>query len=181
VPGATVSIAKQQVVTNDSGLFALKPIDSVMNVEIQSVGFATRNAIIKDDAILDTIVLRPSTQALEEVVVMGYGTKKQSRAQSRKANSTDAIASPSIPWEEYNDYINKKLQSSGFDTIPAEAVISFTVSSRGALSKFKLEKPAPTKKMNDFLIHLITNGPKWKVDGGNTARGSIRIQLGRGS
>ena len=179
VPGAIVSVAKQQVVTNDSGLFALKPTDSVMNVQIQSVGFATRNAVVKDDAIVDTIILKPSTQSLEEVVVMGYGTKKQSRAQSRKANSTDAVASPSIPWEEYNDYINKNLQSSGFDTIPAEAVISFTVNSRGTLSKFKLDKPAPTKKMNDFLIDLIKTGPKWQVDSGNTARGHLRIELGR--
>ena len=84
VPGATVTVAKQQVVTDDSGLFALKPTDTVMNVEIQSVGFVTRNAIVKDDAVPDTIVLRPSPSSLEEVVVAGYGTKKNARAPMRQ-------------------------------------------------------------------------------------------------
>jgi outer membrane biosynthesis protein TonB len=181
VSGATVTMARQQVVTDDSGLFALKSTDTVMNVEIQSVGFATRNAIVKDDAVLDTIVLRPSTPALEEVVVTGYGTKKKVRASNRQTNSTSAIASPSIPWEEYNQYLRKNLQSSGLDTIPGEAVVSFTASSDGRLSKFKLEKPAPSKALNVLLIDIIKTGPKWDVHGGKSARGTVQIQLGTGN
>jgi hypothetical protein len=178
VPGATVTMARQQVVTDDSGLFALKSTDTVMNVEIQSVGFATRNAIVKDDAVLDTIVLRPSTAALEEVVVTGLGTQKKARASNRQANPTTAVASPSIPWEEYNQYLRKTLQSSGLDTIPGEAVVSFTASFQGRLSKFKVEKPAPAKALNALLIDIIKTGPKWNVHGGKSARGTVRIELG---
>lgn len=179
VPGATVTVAKQQVVTDDSGLFALKPTDTVMNVEIQSVGFATRNAIVKDDAVLDTIVLRPSSASLEEVVVTGFGTKKNARAANRESGS-GPIAYPSIPWEEYQQYLKKQLQSSGIDTLPGEAVISFTASPEGRLSKFKVEKSAPTKAVNALLIDLIKSGPRWQVDGGKAGRGTVRIPLGLG-
>ncbi|HSB93718.1 MAG TPA: carboxypeptidase-like regulatory domain-containing protein [Flavitalea sp.] len=177
VPGAVVSMAKQQVVTNDSGMFVLAPTDTMMKVEVQSVGFTSREAIVKNDAKLDTIILSPSAAALSEVVVTGYGTQ---RGSSRNRKADKEIASPSIPWQKYHEYIKTNLQSSKLDTIPGEAIISFTVNAEGKLSDFDIEKDAPTPELNELLIDVIKRGPKWRANHGKSARGSLRISLGAG-
>jgi outer membrane biosynthesis protein TonB len=105
--------------------------------------------------------------------------KHPKRLAGRKKGSAGAVASPSIPWEEYNQYIIRKLDSSSLDAgIETEVVISFMADSIGRLTEFQVEKPAPTNRLNEFLLDIIKTGPIWQVHGGRSARGVVRIQLG---
>ncbi|MDR3095420.1 MAG: TonB-dependent receptor [Bacteroidales bacterium] len=84
-PGANVIIkgTTTGVVTNADGQFSIKasPTDVL---QISSVGYATQNIEVGDQTELN-ILLSEDSQALKEVVVVGYGTVK-------KATLTGAVA-----------------------------------------------------------------------------------------
>ncbi|MCM1356298.1 MAG: TonB-dependent receptor [Staphylococcus sp.] len=99
--GATVKVPDTQIitVTDLDGNFSIK-VPKGKVVEISYIGFVTQ---IVSDFNLKTIVLKEDSQALDEVVVVGYGTQK-------KAHLTGAIST--VPMDEIQDLANGNLASS---------------------------------------------------------------------
>jgi hypothetical protein len=180
IAGAYVSFGNQGVVTDSTGLFFIKPADSVLVVQVQSAGYFTNSTSLKKNSGIDTIILEPSSLALEEVAVVGYGVKKSNGIFSRNRSGTSPSVSPSIPWEKYNAYITEKLDSAAFEVEAGEEiVISFLVDRNGQLSKFRVEQSALTQEVNDFLIEMIRTGPGWTLKGAKPRRATVRIIPGK--
>ena len=86
VPGASV-IAKgstQGAQTDEAGVFTLTVSPQTSQLEIGSVGYERQTIALKGRSEL-TIQLKKESKALEDVVVIGYGTQK-------RANVTGAVA-----------------------------------------------------------------------------------------
>jgi TonB-linked SusC/RagA family outer membrane protein len=78
LPGATVLLegSSTGVVSDANGKYSITVPNSDAVLVFSSVGYATQEVIVGDHAIID-IVLNEDARALEEVVVVGYGTVKR--------------------------------------------------------------------------------------------------------
>ena len=86
VIGAGVLIAgsTQGTVTDEDGYWILELDNENVNIEISSMGYTSQTLDVAGRSDFN-VVLRPDTQFLEEVVVVGYGTQK-------KVNLTGSVA-----------------------------------------------------------------------------------------
>ena len=86
VIGAGVLIAgsTQGTVTDEDGYWTLELDNENVNIEISSMGYTSQTLDVAGRSDFN-VVLRPDTQFLEEVVVVGYGTQK-------KVNLTGSVA-----------------------------------------------------------------------------------------
>jgi TonB-dependent SusC/RagA subfamily outer membrane receptor len=86
VAGASVTVKNSTsgTTTNDKGEFTLTVAPSANTLVISSLGFVTREVGISGNTV--SVSLAKSVSALDEVVVVGYGTQK-------KVNVSGAIAS----------------------------------------------------------------------------------------
>ena len=77
VPGVAVtqSGTKNQTLTDANGKFAIKILAGVKTLEFSSLGYTSQKQSIGNATSL-TISLVENNQALNEVVVVGYGTQK---------------------------------------------------------------------------------------------------------
>jgi TonB-dependent SusC/RagA subfamily outer membrane receptor len=102
IPNTVITIPKTNrgVVTDANGYFTFSSPDSIQKIQISSIGFEQKDLFAKA-SISNEIVMKPATDALEEVVVIGHGT-------SRKK---DISGSVSIPQTESPKVTNRSLES----------------------------------------------------------------------
>ena len=117
--------------------------------------------------------------ALNEVVVVGYGTK---RAESEKEDVFTGYVPPQ-PLNgkaEFDKYVQTHLHRP--DTITdgqrIVVVISFLVRSDGGLDSIRIVR-SPGKLFSDEAIRVIKSGPSWKPaeDNGKPIEDKVRIRI----
>lgn len=100
-------------VTDLDGKFTLEvPLNSTL--VISYIGYNTQEYVVKDSKPVN-IKLIPNSQALEEVVVVGYGTQK-------KVNLTGSVASVST--DEIKDRVQSNVLAAVQGTVPGVTIIS---------------------------------------------------------
>jgi hypothetical protein len=177
VPFANIRInnTNNRVYADANGYFRLTSGDSVLNVDIRSVGFQPLQATLSNTNKANNIIMIPDENSLSEVVVKGYATKKSAKADEDEA---EPDASPVDGWGNYDAYLanNTVLPRDGINSnIHGEVELSFTVFSSGLMSNFTIEKslsPANDKE----AIRLVKQGPPWQIQKGKKyARVSLTI------
>jgi iron complex outermembrane receptor protein len=80
LPGVSIKIkgGKNIGATDVQGSFSISIATDNVVLEFSSIGFEKQEVSVKSDANI-TVVLRPSSSELNEVVVTGFGTRKQTR------------------------------------------------------------------------------------------------------
>ena len=194
LPGATLSLAGPMgnnpigAVTDLNGNFSLKvyPKDSVLKVTVGMAGYLQTslafNTLNTESSTGNLIHLAEQPNALDEVVVSGYGAKrKETRAMASfaggpKIDSLWINAKPVMGKQAYLDYLAAGKKNIGADTsIRGTVVISFDVSKKGELTSFKVEQSL-TPAHDAGVIHLISEGPPWKkVSKGGSVRTAVRV------
>ncbi len=88
IVGATVAVSGQSITTSTSetGAFTLSDVPSGATLFVSYIGYETSTTVVNSASI--TIALEPSSSALDEVVVIGYGS-------IRRKDVTTAISSVS--------------------------------------------------------------------------------------
>ena len=86
VPGATVMIPNTTVgtITNEDGSYSIDVPSGTTALEVVCMGYTTMNITLGSASVYD-VILKEDTLALEEIVVVGYGTQK-------KVNLTGAVS-----------------------------------------------------------------------------------------
>ena len=188
VANAIVSLDKEKysTVTNEQGYFQLDNVkDTVAKVNVSIVGYDQKKVQLNSTNTSNEIRLDPSNQALEEVVVVGYGSQRKKSVAENKALSTKVQdATPVIDWVEYEKYLEKKKISDrvGLDAADfvgykaGEVVVSFLVDKKGQLSSFKIEQSLG-KREDAEAIRLIKEGPAWKVTRSKKARATVIVRF----
>jgi TonB family protein len=154
IPGATVMIkgTNKTTVTDVNGKFVLPDVSSYSTLNIAYIGYNNQQvAVNKRDSIV--IAMQPNTASLSEVVVVGYGSKKQDDDQQQYE-----AAHPANGWSDFKKYLKDNAKSPDGKT--GVAKISFTVNEYGSLSDFKIKKSLGAETDN-AAIQLIQNGPRW--------------------
>ena len=143
VPGANVVVKGQSgigCVTDLDGKFTLEvPQNSTLIISF--IGYITQEHAVKGGGAI-TVKLVPDSQALDEVVVVGYGTQK-------KVNLTGSVAS--VNTDEIKDRVQSNVLAAVQGTVPGVTIIS---------------RPGSTPSINfRGRGNLGTSAPLYVIDG----------------
>lgn len=184
LPFASISTTHEKLRTyaDANGNFQLASSDSLLNIEIKSAGYISRNFTLNSNQLQNKIVLteastalKENRQAKEEVVVIGYGTRR--RAALTKDSVT--IAEPVDGWDKYHLYITNNLIIPGEalqKNIHGEVEVYFEVRMNGVISNMKISKPL-CDECDEAAMRLIKNGPRWKVKNGIAASAKVVVKF----
>ncbi len=165
VPFANVTNVRDNVgtYTDASGNFILTSTDSVLDVQVRSVGLETNVVRLRNDAPANQVVLQ---EERSEVVVNNLGSKKPN-AELRQQNANIKLEEPEPAdgWDNYDVYLVNNLNvPSDFKTKQdgtGEVKVSFEVDKNGEPTKIRIEKSL-CKTCDKEAIRLVKDGPKWK-------------------
>lgn len=164
VPFANVTNIQDNVgtYTDARGYFNLTSTDSILNVQVRSVGLENRNVELQNSASNNQIVLQED----QSVATQTISTKKIN-AEKRQLTSTMKLEEPEPVdgWENYDSYLSNNLNvPDDFKTKQTgsgQVEVSFEVNKYGEPVNFKVEKSL-CSRCDQEAIRLIKEGPKWK-------------------
>lgn len=168
---------KNGVTTDQNGYFSLAAPDSVLTVNVTSIGYVTQNFQLNQNNSLNQLTLTPSNNNLNEVVVTGMGVKRKSRTDYFSRNPKVLIqdAEPVNGWIEYQKYLDTS-NTLRDTTSDEEVVVSFVVDKAGKLSNFKIEQSLSDKEDAEAL-RLIKEGPAWHLLRGKRAKVIVMVRF----
>jgi hypothetical protein len=185
VPFANINIANtgSSTYTDAKGNFNIVAADSLLNVQVKSVGYASLNTSLRSELSSNQLLMQPSGNALNEVVVANKkntarkksadlnkpsAKARQEEAKQDSAESEIPEAEPVDGWANYNAYLMNNIRQ------PAESKnysshgtveISFIVDTNGKLSEFRVERRL-CNLCDREAIRLIKEGPAWELVSG---------------
>ena len=147
IPGVNVVVPNTSIgtATNANGQYSLDVPDDADSLRFTAVGYQPRTVGIAGRTTID-VQLVPDVEALEEVVVVGYGTQRQ-------AEVTGSVAS---------------IESAAIDNL---SVSSFQDALQGQLAGVEISQPsgapgaAPRVRVRGTSSITAGNGPLYVVDG----------------
>lgn len=172
---AVLSVANDQkkYSTDNNGRFSIPSADSTVVVDVAMIGRDTQQFTLNRNPALNKLVLPESVAQLNDVVVVGYGSKRKRSSVSKVAKTT-VNASPVGGWPAFEKYLSENKADSLVNTPPKTMRISFRVSAKNIVSDFVVINsisPAHDKE----AIRLIRSGPLWQVIKGRKATVTIDI------
>lgn len=175
LPFVNISIANTPASTysDAQGNFRLTSADSQLVVHLKSVGFEEKEIALSSAKPVNAIQLQPNANALDEVVVVGYGSQKkrtitgskEMKKQESDKEEEEPEAEPKDGWAAYDAYMMNNTKppfSNPGSSLKGSVELSFTVSKYGMLTDFRIERSSCTL-CNNEAIRLIKEGPQWKL------------------
>ena len=171
VPHATVQVLhnKTSYLAGADGTFSIPEADTTVKVTVQSVGYESSQAMLRNNA-PNKIVLQPSANALNEVVVT-----RNKKARGETLRITLDGATPVAGSRSYERYVVENLKpfSSSNAEISGAVELAFEIDPTGKPVDIKVEKSL-CKPCDAEAIRVITEGPQLKKTGKNK-RARIKI------
>lgn len=158
------------------GYFLLTSPDSILNVQVRSLGFVNSNTHIRNNINTNQVILQEDRNSLSEVVI---SNKKLNSARSRNSNMVLDEPEPADGWNNYDTYLANNVnipetfrtkQTSG-----GEVELSFDVNKEGEPVNIRIEKSL-CETCDKEAIRLVKEGPKWKRKG-KKGRTSVTISF----
>ncbi|MEI2738156.1 MAG: carboxypeptidase-like regulatory domain-containing protein [Chitinophagaceae bacterium] len=150
--------------TDARGYFNLTYPDSVMSVQVRSVGFENTNVQLRNTASNNQVVMQEDRKSLSEVVLTNQKPNAAAR-NNRDVNLKLEEPEPADGWENYDAYLVNNLEVpedlKNRQNGSGEVQVSFEVDKNGEPINIKVEKSLCTK-CDKEAIRLIKEGPKWK-------------------
>ncbi|HET6767175.1 MAG TPA: carboxypeptidase-like regulatory domain-containing protein [Chitinophagaceae bacterium] len=176
VPFANVQNTRDNVgtYTDIRGNFNLVSSDSVLNVQISSLGYLS-----------DNYKLVPSTQSPTIVLKEDNNTRSQVPAANQRVvrnvvrQDTADLDEPEVGWGHYNTYVANNMQIP--DKITKKSTLgnvelSFEIDKTGHPVNIRVTKSSQCKECDEEAIRLLKEGPKWKRKG-KKSKTSISIAV----
>ena len=148
--------------TDAKGNFTLTSPDSVLNVQVRSLGFENNYSQL-NNGLLNNQVVMQEDRSLKEVVV---SQKKINSTRSRTSTMVLEEPEPVDGWTNYDVYLANNLnvpetwrsrQTEGAGVV----TLSFEVNSKGQPVNITVDKSL-CESCDKEAIRLIKEGPKWK-------------------
>jgi hypothetical protein len=182
VPYANIQINGNQngVTTNTQGRFSLTTPDSVVNATVAAVGFQSNRVNLVNPYKEQKVVLNEAENSLQEVVVVGLGTKKARKASRPSDARTKAEVEELEPeggWSGFNDYISQNIaipEEISSQQLKGEVELSFEVDKNGEPVNIKIKKSLCTS-CDKEAIRLLKEGPHWKKKKKKAGKVTIRF------
>lgn len=176
LPFANITSTQDKIGTyaDAKGNFILTSEDSILNVQIKSVGYENNVASLRNDLAKNQVILQEDTKNLNEIVIVN---KKSNSNRKKIASKVEEEPEPEDGWENYDKYIvnnvnipdELQIKSSGLQQVE----ISFNVNKNGEPINIKVEKSL-CKECDREAIRLLKEGPKWKGKS-RKSRGTVTV------
>jgi TonB family protein len=179
IPGASVTIkgTGEGTVTDTGGNFSLGAEETRNRLLVAGfVGMESKEFKAVEDSSIE-IKLQPSVSALNEIVVVGYGAK-------RDKNEVEVTGyTPPQPVNgraDFDKYIQDNLKRPDMATSGQRVVVvlNFIVDTNGKIDSLKVIR-SPGKIFSDEAMRLIREGPVWKPaeQNGKAISDEVRIRI----
>jgi len=167
IAGASVKVNGTNVsaFTDTNGQFTLPADSNKTKLTIAYIGYQTLAVNAPNRDSLKTILLQPASSSLNEVVVTGYTSQKNTD------EPVEIAAHPQSGWHSFRKYLKENAISPDGKT--GVVTLSFIVDVNGVISAIKVKKGL-SKATNQAAIDLINNGPHWV---GNSNREPENVNL----
>jgi TonB family protein len=163
VPFANVMNTRDNIgtYTDVRGNFNLVSSDSVLNVQIRSLGYNAANYRLVPSNVQPDLVLKEDERY--ETIAQG---RKVVSSLSRKDSAE--IEEPEVGWGNYNTYVANNIQ------IPenvrpkntrSDVELSFDIDKTGQPINIKVTRSSQCKECDEEAKRLLKEGPKWKKKG----------------
>lgn len=176
LPFANITNTRDNVGTyaDAQGRFTLVSPDSVLNVEVRSVGFENSTVQIKNNVSGNDVVLQEDKSTGKKVLSF----QKPDTNLSRMANIRFEELEPADGWSNYNTYlannINIPEDVNRKEDVKGQVRISFEVNQQGDPVNIRVEKPLCVK-CDEEAIRVVKQGPKWKKKNKKAKRITISV------
>ena len=168
VPFANVSNTKDDVgtYTDIKGMFNLISSDSVLNVQIKSLGYNSSNYRLVPANTPGNLVLQEDLKARTEILA-----NNRKVVSSRRREETAVLEEPEVGWESYNTYVLNNINipdDIAMNKPNSEVELSFQVDKNGTPVNIKVTKTSDCKICDDAAVRVLKEGPKWSRKGKNS-------------
>lgn len=151
--------------TDARGYFNLTYPDTVLTVQVRSIGFENNNVQLRNSLPSNQVVLQDDRKSLSEVTLSKQKVNAHVPARNRDDNMKLETPEPADGWENYNTYVLNNLEIPddvrNKQTASGEVLVSFEVDKNGEPTSIKIEKSL-CSKCDKEAIRLVKEGPKWK-------------------
>ena len=183
LPFTNISIKKENFGTyaDAKGMVRLVSTDSVLNIEVRSVGYLPKTFTLRNNQVQTKIILQEDEVALKDKMVIGKADIATNQKSRRATLSTDSAVNvePADGWENYNTYVANNLdipEDILKRDLHGEVEISFDVKSNGTISNIRVNKSLGSE-YDEAAKRLILEGPQWKVKKGKKTSANIKVQF----
>ena len=150
--------------TDARGYFNLTYPDTILNVQVRSIGFENSNTQLRNTVSSNQVILSDDKKSLSEVVLSNQ--KPNAAARNRDENMKLEEPEPADGWDNYDVYlVNNLNQPEDFksrqNNNSGSVEVSFEVDKNGSPTNIKVEKSL-CSQCDKEAIRLIKDGPKWK-------------------
>ena len=184
LPYANINIRNENFGTyaDVKGNFRLVSTDSLLNVEVKSVGYLTRTYTLRSSQAQNKIVLAEDDIAVKERMISKDNDIADKKSFSRRATLLkDSVVNvePADGWDNYSTYVANNIN------IPedilkkeehGEVEITFDVKSNGTITNIKVDQ-SNCDHCAVAAKRVIEQGPQWKVKKGKKASARVKLQF----
>lgn len=182
LPFANVTNIKDNVgtYTDANGNFTLTSSDSVLNVQVRSLGYDDNNARLRKNISTNNVVMQED-RSVSQVVI---DNRKPNAALRRSLTDSSIRLTEPEPldgWVKYDNYLANNLNiPDDFKYTKTTAVnsveVSFEVDKNGDPVNIRVEKSLCTA-CDKEAIRLIKEGPKWRRNARKKGRTTVTINF----
>jgi hypothetical protein len=149
--------------TDAKGNFILVSPDSILNIQIRSIGFESNITQLKNNVANNQVVMQYDHKTLNETVMSNVKPNAAARAGINTMKLEEP--EPEDGWANYDAYLVNNLnipdEIKSKQSVSNVVEISFEVNSQGEPINIKIEKSL-CDLCDKEAIRLVKEGPKWK-------------------
>jgi TonB family protein len=183
LPFTNISIKRENFGTyaDAKGMVRLVSTDSILNIEVKSVGYQPKIFALRNNQAQTKIVLQEEEVALKDRKVIGNVAKAGNQLSRRARLLKDSAVNvePADGWDNYDTYVANNLdipEAALKDDRHGEVEITFDVKSNGTISNIRVNKSLGAE-YDEAAKRLIQEGPQWKVKKGKKTSASVKVQF----
>lgn len=163
------------------GNFRLFSTDTLLNIEVRSVGYLPRTFSLRSNQPLNRIVLQEDLTALKGRADIQDKEAIASQRLRRAMVLSDTLINvePADGWDNYNTYVANNLnipEDLLKNEFHGEVELTFDVKANGAISNIRINK-SMGEAYDEAAKRLIQQGPQWKVKKGRKSTASVKLQF----
>lgn len=183
LPFTNIAIKKDNFGTyaDAKGMVRLVSTDSVLIVEVKSVGYLPKTFALRNNPGTTKIILQEDNVALNEKKASGNADVAGYRSIRRPVVLKDSLVNvePADGWDNYNTYVANNLdipEDMLKRDIHGEVELSFDVKANGTISNIRINKSLGTE-YDEAARRLILEGPQWRVKKGRKTSASLKVKF----
>lgn len=182
LPFANVTVPAENVGTyaDAKGNFKFVSSDSLLKVEIKSLGYSAKNFTLQNNLNNNKLFLEEDKQGIASKT-FASGDMNAFNKNKRAVLMPDSVmsAEPADGWRNYDSYVNNNI------TIPedvlqqkihGEVEVSFDVLTNGAITNVKVDKSL-CGDCDAEVLRLIKQGPRWKSKTGSKGTAKLKVKF----